>query len=151
MRGIFLYNFLSWRISFVILPIFNRYSYFSGSINEEMVKNGQVAFKTFIENRDENTLPGKVHFAPLLYKKSIYLFTLSIDNPTEMYLYSRYYIANFLSTILYRLYYYIVSVGIRFRWILVPPLYIVWNINIWSTSSSVLLRVDPHVKKFLKP
>lgn len=29
----------------------------SGSINEEMVKNGQVAFKTFIENRDENTLP----------------------------------------------------------------------------------------------
>jgi len=84
------------RISLVILPIFNRYSYFSGSINEEMVKNGQVAFKTFIENRDENTLPGKVHFAPLLYKKSIYLFTLSIDNPTEMYLYSRYYIANII-------------------------------------------------------
>ena len=48
-----------------------------------MVKNGQVAFKTFIENRDENTLPGKVHFAPLLYKKSIYPFTLSINNPTE--------------------------------------------------------------------
>ena len=92
--------FLPRRISFVILPIFNRYSYFSGSINEEMVKNGQVAFKTFIENRDENTLPGKVHFAPLLYKKSIYLFTLSIDNPTEMYLYSRYYIANIISTIL---------------------------------------------------
>ena len=69
-----------------------------------MVKNGQVAFKTFIENRDENTLPGKVHFAPLLYKKSIYLFTLSIDNPTEMYLYTRYYIANIIWAILYIVY-----------------------------------------------
>ena len=38
---------------------FNRYSYFSGSINEEMVKNGQVAFKTFIENRDENSVKAK--------------------------------------------------------------------------------------------
>ena len=87
---------LSGRINFSFNRYFNRYSYFSGSINEEMVKNGQVAFKTFIENRDENTLPGKVHFAPLLYKKSIYPFTLSINNPTEMYLYSRYYIANII-------------------------------------------------------
>lgn len=31
----------------------------SGEINEEIVKSGQAAFKTFIETRAENALPGK--------------------------------------------------------------------------------------------
>jgi uncharacterized protein YjaG (DUF416 family) len=34
----------------------------NGIIDEEMVKNGQLAFKSFIENRDENTLPDTDEF-----------------------------------------------------------------------------------------
>ena len=35
----------------------------SGEINEELVKSGQAAFKTFIETRAENALPGKSLFS----------------------------------------------------------------------------------------